>query len=228
MSLTTLSINPLIYLPYLQGQLLTHGTKFIRRHLSHITQAKTLTNPPPTAIINATGLAALTLGGVEDKNMYPTRGQLILVTNECPRMYARSLSKFEQGKSWTYIIPRAFGGGTILGGCRQNGNWSGEVDYELAAEIAKKCVKLCPELTGGKGVEGLDISRHIVGLRPSREGGARLEVERCDYGLVVHNYGIDLVMLLIVGAGGTGYQSSWGMAVKAVELLENALASRVD
>jgi D-amino-acid oxidase len=52
---------------------------------------------------------------------------------------------------------------------------------------------LCPELTGGKGVEGLDISRHIVGLRPSREGGARLEVEKSDYGLVVHNYGIDMI-----------------------------------
>jgi hypothetical protein len=32
----------------------------------------------------------------------------------------------------------------------------------------------------------------------------------------------------MVGAGGTGFQSSWGMAVKAVELLENALGSRVD
>lgn len=121
--MTTVSINPLIYLPYLQGQLVALGAKFIRRHISHIQDAFTLTTPSPSIVVNATGLLALTLGGVEDKEMYPTRGQTILVTNECPRMYARSLSKSELGKNWTYIIPRAFGGGTILGGCRQDDNW---------------------------------------------------------------------------------------------------------
>jgi D-amino-acid oxidase len=46
-------------------------------------------------------------------------------------------------------------------------------------------------LTNGKGVEALDIVRHNVGLRPSREGGPRLEAENMnDIGLVVHNYGI--------------------------------------
>lgn len=123
MSLTTVSINPMIYLPYLQGQLLALGAKFIRRHVSHIREGFNLTSPAPVAVVNTTGLSALKLGGVEDKNMYPTRGQLMVVTNECPRMYARSLSKSELAKSWAYIIPRAFGGGTILGGCRQDGNW---------------------------------------------------------------------------------------------------------
>lgn len=63
------------------------------------------------------------------------------------------------------------------------------MDYELADQIARKCVALVPELTGGKGVEGLDISKHIVGLRPSRKGGSRLEIEKMQCGLVVHNYG---------------------------------------
>ena len=123
MSLMTVSINPLIYLPYLQGQLLTFGTKFIRRRLTHISEAFKFISPGPAIVVNATGISALTLGGVEDTNVYPTRGQLVLVSNECPRMYARSMSKAELGKNWTYIIPRAFGGGTILGGCRQDGNW---------------------------------------------------------------------------------------------------------
>lgn len=43
----------------------------------------------------------------------------------------------------------------------------------------------------------------------SRKGGARLEKEVIDGFTVVHNY----------GAGGAGYQSSWGMAKDAVELL---------
>ena len=107
----------------MQGQLLKLGAHFIRRHLVHIQEAFELTSPGPTVVVNATGLLASRLGGVEDKEVYPTRGQLVLVTNECPRMYARSPSKYEIGKEWTYIIPRAFGGGTILGGCRQDDDW---------------------------------------------------------------------------------------------------------
>ena len=66
---------------------------------------------------------------------------------------------------------------------------SEDVDMELAYRIAKRCVELAPELTGGQGIDKLDIVRHGVGLRPSRCGGARLEMEVLDYGIVVHNYG---------------------------------------
>lgn len=55
----------------------------------------------------------------------------------------------------------------------------------------KRAVDLCPSLTGGKGPEALSIIRHIVGLRPLREGGTRLEKEKIDDDevWVVHNYG---------------------------------------
>lgn len=67
---------------------------------------------------------------------------------------------------------------------------SSEVDANLAHRIATSCVALAPELTGGRGVEGLDVVRHNVGLRPSRHGGPRLELESLsDIGFVVHNYG---------------------------------------
>ena len=119
---TSLTINPQIYLPYLQSQLLSLGTLFVRRHLFHIREAVTLTSPPPSAIVNATGILAYRLGGVEDKMVYPTRGQTILVRNECSKMYFRSLKPWNDEP--TYVIPRPFGGGTILGGCFQHGNWS--------------------------------------------------------------------------------------------------------
>lgn len=110
-----------IYLPYLQSQLLKLGAIFIRRHLLHIREAVALSSTPPVAIINATGILASKLGGVEDKAVFPTRGQTILVRNECSKMYFRSAER--EGLEPTYIIPRAYGGGTILGGCRQPGNW---------------------------------------------------------------------------------------------------------
>ena len=100
---------------------------------------------------------------------------------------------------------RAAGGGTILGGCYQKGNWSPEIDPNLANRIMKRCVEICPELTGGKGVEGLDVIRHAVGLRPVRREGIRVEAEQLDSITVIHNY----------GHGGSGYQTSYGCA-KAV------------
>ena len=63
------------------------------------------------------------------------------------------------------------------------------VDDNLATRILERADKLCPELTDGKGVAGLDIIRHVVGLRPVREDGPRLEKERVGDAWVVHNYG---------------------------------------
>lgn len=57
-----------------------------------------------------------------------------------------------------------------------------------------------------------EIMGAFSGLRPSREGGARVAKEIIDVdvtgrqGIVVHNY----------GAGGTGFQAGYGMAVEAV------------
>jgi D-amino-acid oxidase len=119
---TTVSINPTIYLPYLQSQLLALGTRFVRRHLNHVQDVFSIA-PHVQAIVNCSGILACKLGGVEDKNVFPTRGQTILVRNECSKMYARGRTGREPPGESTYIIPRSFGGGTILGGCRQADNW---------------------------------------------------------------------------------------------------------
>ena len=66
----------------------------------------------------------------------------------------------------------------------------------LAERIKERCCKLVPEL--GRPEE-LQVISSNVGLRPTRKGGPRLEVERRDVDIVVHNY----------GAGGAGYQGSW-------------------
>jgi D-amino-acid oxidase len=106
--------------------------------------------------------------------------------------------------------------GTVLGGSYQKGNWESQVDRNLAIRIMQRAVKLCPALTGGKGIEQLDIIRHGVGLRPVREGGTRIEREGIDGIQVVHNY----------GAGGAGYQSSYGCAQAAVKLVDESFKTR--
>lgn len=151
-----------------------------------------------------------------DKTVIPARGQTVLVRNTSPRML--NISGTDDGdEEACYIMTRAAGGGTILGGSYQKGNWESQPDPNLAIRIMKRAVKICPELVGGEGgIEKLDVIRHGVGLRPVREGGTRIEKEKVGGIWVVHNY----------GAGGSGYQSSYGCAMAAVKLVEEALGER--
>ena len=108
------------------------------------------------------------------------------------------------------------GGGTILGGCYQQGNWDSQFDPNLANRIMKRAVELCPSLTGGKGIEYLSVIRHGVGLRPVRLGGIRIEKEKLNGTWLVHNY----------GHGGYGYQSSYGCSQAVVKLVGEILDTR--
>lgn len=127
-----------------------------------------------------------------------------------------------------YIMHRAVGGGTILGGCYQKGAWESQPDPSMAVRIMQRAVEICPALvdrketdkfeqTKGKegGVAGLSIVRHSVGLRPVRDGGPRVENETIEGQKVVHAY----------GHGGGGYQSSWGTAEEVVRLVGQAIGS---
>lgn len=163
-------------------------------------------------VVNCTGLMASKLGGVEDQTVVPARGQIVVVRNEARKMV--NLSGTNDGDDEAcYIMARAAGGGTVIGGSYQKGNWESQPDPNLATRIMKRAVQACPELTGGKGIETLDVIRHAVGLRPVREGGTRIEKERMGKLWIVHNY----------GAGGAGYQSSYGCADAAVKLVRGAL-----
>lgn len=53
----------------------------------------------------------------------------------------------------------------------------GAIDQQTADSILERTLKLLPELSHGKGKDGLEIVRHSVGLRPTREGGPRVENE---------------------------------------------------
>lgn len=164
--------------------------------------------------MHCTGLSASKIGGVEDETVIPARGQIVVVRNDAGAMY--DVSGTDDGSEEVcYVMTRAAGGGTVLGGCYQKGNWESQPDQSLAIRIMKRAVDLCPKLTDGKGIEHLDIIRHGVGLRPVREGGARIEREIIQGVPVVHSY----------GQGGAGYQSSYGCAQEAVKLVVSAFES---
>jgi D-amino-acid oxidase len=204
---TSVCINTAIYLPWLVSQCLKRGVVFKRGVLKHISEVKA------DLVINCTGLGALKLGGVQDTKMYPGRGQVVVVRNTS-NMEMHTASGTDAGADeLTYIMQRPAGGGTILGGCFQPNKWESQFDPNLAVRIMHRAVALCPALTGGKGIEHLDVIRHGVGLRPMRDGGARIEKEKINGCWIVHNY----------GHGGYGYQSSYGCALEAKQLVDSVL-----
>lgn len=148
-----------------------------------------------------------------DTTVYPGRGQIVVVRNE-PGMMHTTSGTDDGSDEAMYIMQRAAGGGTIIGGCLQHGSWESQADPNLANRILQRAVDICPTLAPKTGkVTELSVIRHGVGLRPMREGGIRVEKERIGKEWVVHNY----------GHAGYGYQASWGSAWEAERLVKEIL-----
>ena len=222
-SFTSVCFNTALYLPWLASQCLKYGVVIRRGIVDHVTEAASLhhTGKRADLVINCTGIASLKLGGVEDSTVYPARGQIVLVRND-PGIMASTSGTDDGPDEATYIMHRAAGGGCILGGCLQKGNWESQPDPNMAIRIMKRAVALCPKLVPeGKGIEALSIIRHGVGLRPMRKDGPRVELEmyQAKDGRklpVVHNY----------GHGGYGYQTSYGCSQMVEELVKQALQDK--
>jgi D-amino-acid oxidase len=130
------------------------------------------------AVINCTGLSARHFVGPEEAALlYPIRGQTLLVKGEANM--ARTFTELgDNPEELLYVIPRPGSGTTILGGCKQVGNWSSEVDEGLSKTILERVAEygLAEELrTGEKG--GFEVISTQVGFRPGRIGGPRVKVE---------------------------------------------------
>lgn len=227
-------INTMLYLPWLVGQCRANGVVLKRGFLKHISEAITMSHTGAKAdvIINTTGLMACRLGGVMDHKLAPARGQVVVVRNEAPYMAVKSGTD-DAADEVVYMMTRAAGGGTILGGTYQKGQWESQPDPSIALRskpgrhttaprrcsltwgfaVMARAVEMVPELTNGQGIKGLDIVRHGVGLRPYREGGPRVERDKINDVHLIHSY----------GHGGFGYQVSFGCAQKVVELVHEAL-----
>ncbi|KAF2672185.1 D-amino acid oxidase [Microthyrium microscopicum] len=221
MAFTSVCINTALYLPWLMGQCLKHGATVKRGIVKHVSDAAHLhaSGSKADVVINCTGLSSKTLGGVKDMELYPGRGQIILVRNESNLMVTTSGTDDGDDEA-TYIMQRAAGGGTILGGCLQANNSDSNPDPNLATRILKRSLAVCPALIAdsapGAGVEAISIVRHGVGLRPMRKSGPRVDKERIGKTWVVHSY----------GHGGYGYQSSYGSAYMVAGLVDEILEGR--
>ena len=106
-SCTTVTIDPPVYLPYLLARFLARGGSIIRNSLQHISQVLegALTPFKPDALVVCAGIGARSLGGVEDKDVLPVRGQTVLIRAPWVKIGRAICGKDDQ----TYIIPRRSG-----------------------------------------------------------------------------------------------------------------------
>ncbi|KAL1799026.1 hypothetical protein ACET3X_003063 [Alternaria dauci] len=203
-----LVVNPNDILPWLTANLRSRGVKFIHQTLSSIQDLRDLT--AADVFVNATGLGARDLA--TDPSVYGVRGQTMFV--DCATAGRSSLldqATLHQGSHYTYCIPRSSNGGIILGGVSQPSNTQPQPDRSLRLDILERVNMM----TNGR-FDWVDLNKHgedIVGFRPAREGGLRVERE----GDVVHAY----------GAGGLGYLYAFGVAGRVKELVEESFKAKL-
>lgn len=96
---TAVTIDTSRYLPCLVAELRRLGCLFVRFTLTHVTQLQVpIISRKADAIIVCAGLGARHLGGVEDQNCYPVRGQVLLV--RAP-WYRHGITRSSMSGDWT-------------------------------------------------------------------------------------------------------------------------------
>ncbi|KAL4954703.1 hypothetical protein BDW69DRAFT_205024 [Aspergillus filifer] len=193
--------NAKIGFSYQTKKLEKRGVRFIQGEIKSFAEANKMAKTD--VLVNATGLGAKELAG--DDNVVPIRDQTIFMKTDFDEI------AIFQGSHYTYVIPRMFSGGVIVGGVSQEGNYDREVDEQLRSEFLQRAKKFDHTRLHTLDLEK-DVKRDIVAFRPGRRGGYRLEAE----GDVVHAYGF----------AGLGYVYSYGAALKVRELVESVLAPR--
>ena len=137
-----------------------------------------------------------------------TAGQTCLVSNSCDATVTRQ----NADGSWVFCVPRNFDGGTVVGGTKEPDNWDTKPSLEVREHLLTSFAATYPSILGESG--SLSVIKDIVGRRPTRKGGMRLEGQKIgDSKFLVHAYGL----------GGRGYELSWGVAEEVAAEVNNYL-----
>ncbi|TVY64572.1 D-amino-acid oxidase [Fusarium oxysporum f. sp. cubense] len=200
----TYSLNSPLYASFLQRRFQNRGGRVRQYTLASLEEVFSI-EASVSVVINCSGM------GFGDPKAFPIRGQTCLVRNPISKTVTRQNSD----GSWSFAIPRPLEGGTIIGGTKEPHNWNPYPSAETRQTLLNNAAKWFPFDSEGylssntRDSDRFDVVRDIVGRRPAREGGLRLELERLKPGVVVHAYGV----------GGRGLELSWGIADEVVTLL---------
>lgn len=181
-----------IFMPYLKSTIDSRGARFQTQELKSPAQLF----PGFDLVVNCSGVGAYHF--VDDKEVFPIRGQAVRVT--LPEGLRESTRLYQKEDKFTLVLPRSRD--VILGGTAEIGNWDRTPSSKDTDTIIKRCCELVPEIADS------EILGATVGLRPGRKV-VRLELELCVPDQpVIHNY----------GHGGAGYTVAWGCANEVAQL----------
>ena len=112
------------------------------------------------------------------------------------------------------LLKKSSEGGTVVGGTRQPGDLNSDPDPSTHHKMLSDLEKTYPQILTETHPDGerqgtFKVFREVVGRRPIRSGGPRIEWDDGRAGLI-HAYGL----------GGRGYECSWGVAETVRELVK--------
>ncbi|KAK0550386.1 hypothetical protein OC845_002706 [Tilletia horrida] len=230
-SFRTLDIDTRTYLPWLLTRFRDLGGvvlpsfhfKSVQSALNHDNVRQALQGQScPDAVIVATG-HSLPKADVptqeeldEQEKDFTLRGQVLRI--RAPWRKSVGVSRVnEDGFRDLYVLPFS-DGPFVVGGTRVPNDVDPNPQDNVTDAILARVLPLVPDLrkpdasTSAPLRDQVDIFAIGVGLRPSRKGGPRIELD---------SQGVekDIKLVWCYGFGGTGYQSSWGAAFHVCELL---------
>ena len=209
----TWSLNPMVYCSFLLRRFVFRGGRIRRRELR--APIEVFSVPPAelgiddnsvvAAVVNASGY-----GFGLDPRMFITRGQTCVVANRCDVTITRQ----NADGSWVFCVPRGFDGGTIIGGTKEPDNWDAAPSLESRQRLLAAFAATYPAILGESG--RYTVIADVVGRRPTRRGGIRLEGKVAQGGrFIMHAYGL----------GGRGYELSWGVAGEVLKGVQEHFGS---
>lgn len=202
---TTFVVNSPVYCAFLLRKIVSNGGRTKECTLSSLEEAFSL-DSHVRAVVNCSGRGfgdpkSFIIRGMPCSCLYlgpkiTVPGQTCLVQNPC----SMTLTRQNDDGSWSFCVPRPLGGGTIIGGTKQPNDWDPNPSPETRAKVLEDAARWFP-FAGGE--RKFNVIRDIVGRRPAREGGMRIEAEKkAGNKFVFHAY----------GAGGRGFELSRGAA----------------
>ncbi len=179
------------YLDWLEGSVHREHVRFVNRKIKEFNEL----SADHDLIVDCSGFGARELA--HDKEFIAYKGQYFVLKGSAssPREY---VGDDDHPGGMAYMIPR--GGEVLVGGCAEQG--CEDLHFTLDwAETLKRAGLFVPWLRTRTRED--QARPPVVGIRPCRAGGVRLEVDRVSASIpIIHNY----------GHGGSGFSLSWGCA----------------
>ncbi|KAL2418600.1 hypothetical protein ABEF91_004302 [Exophiala dermatitidis] len=213
----TYCIYSSVYCAALLRKFILKGGQVLRQELKCEDEAFSLADRVEL-VVNASGM------GFGDRNCFPIRGQVVLTNLQANKTITRQ----NANGTWSFVIPRAFGEGTIVGGTKEPHDWDSRARPATTETLFASALKDLGALDENdqNTSRPVTVVKEVVGRRPAREGGVRLEIEERERPGSDQGTNATMTIVHAYGAGGRGYEISWGVADEVCGLVEQVIHRR--